>query len=117
MTFRYYLDQLVKMEPAKRQQLESCASVRTEKWIDVPSECVEERVSQHAAATAAAPVQPAAHVTAPAPQQSRGLGDTIKMIADATGMSYLAKVYERATGQPCGCEERRKKLNELLPYT
>lgn len=40
--------------------------------------------------------------------QSRGLGDTV------------AKVIKVATGglvKPCGgCEDRRKKLNELVPY-
>ena len=34
MIFRYYRDQLEKMESAKRQKLESCASARTGKWIE-----------------------------------------------------------------------------------
>jgi len=40
-----------------------------------------------------------------------GLGDMIEKLAKFTGLSKLAEVYERLTGKPCGCSERREKLN------
>ena len=45
--------------------------------------------------------------------QSEGLGDTIAKITKATGIDKLVKFI---AGEDCGCDERRKKLNELLPY-
>jgi hypothetical protein len=117
MTFRYYVNQLAKMEPAKRQQLERCATARTEKWIDVPGELAEPvraspqlasrpLLGSHASmARAGLPTMP-----------SEGVGDTLKKVADATGLSHLARLYERATGRPCGCAQRQTKLNEMFPY-
>ena len=46
-------------------------------------------------------------------RRSKGLGDTIAKITEATG---IAKVVEWVAGEDCGCDERRKKLNELFPY-
>lgn len=46
----------------------------------------------------------------------RGLGDTIKRFTDATGITKIAKVYEKVTGKTCGCPGRQKKLNEWFPY-
>jgi hypothetical protein len=51
------------------------------------------------------------------PQPSRGLGDTIKKISDATGVSALASLYEKVTGKPCGCGKRQAWLNEKVPYS
>lgn len=42
-----------------------------------------------------------------------GLGDTIEQVLEATGISKLAKFV---LGEDCGCDERKKKLNELFPY-
>ena len=45
--------------------------------------------------------------------RSKGLGDTIAKITEATG---IAKAVEWLAGEDCGCDERRKRLNELFPY-
>ena len=46
--------------------------------------------------------------------KSKGIGDTISKITKATGIDKLAK---KVLGDDCGCEERRKKLNEIFPYS
>ena len=49
--------------------------------------------------------------------KSRGLGDTIAKITEATGIDKLAKSVANAFGEEdCGCERRRQTLNELVPY-
>ena len=48
-----------------------------------------------------------------AKRKARGLGDTIEQITEATG---IKKLVEFVAGDDCGCEERKKKLNELFPY-
>tara|TARA_R100001460_G_scaffold44130_1_gene80709 strand:- start:234 stop:398 length:165 start_codon:yes stop_codon:yes gene_type:complete len=48
--------------------------------------------------------------------RSRGLGDTIYKTAKMIGADKVAKAYERVTGKPCGCQERRDTLNRLHPY-
>jgi len=54
---------------------------------------------------------------APAPQPPcRGLGDAVARVAEATGMARAAQWFERATGRPCGCEERREALNKMFPF-
>jgi hypothetical protein len=50
-------------------------------------------------------------------RRSRGLGDTVRKIADATGISAAAKLYERVTGKDCGCKQRQESLNRLVPYS
>ena len=45
--------------------------------------------------------------------ESKGLGDTIAKITEATGID---KVVEAVVGEDCGCKERRAKLNNLFPY-
>lgn len=45
----------------------------------------------------------------------RGLGDTIKRIANATGVTAVVDTVSRATGTDCGCQQRREKLNEMFP--
>lgn len=42
----------------------------------------------------------------------RGLGDVVKSIADATGISAAV---ERISDD-CGCQGRREKLNAVLPF-
>jgi len=44
-----------------------------------------------------------------------GLGDVVADVTNITGIDRLAKMYEEITGKPCGCEERREKLNQLVP--
>jgi len=41
-----------------------------------------------------------------------GLGDVVNAVTTATGIKSLVKFFT-PEGEDCGCEERRKKLNEL----
>ena len=45
-------------------------------------------------------------------KKSKGLGDTVEKITEATG---IKKVVEAVTDD-CGCQERKEKLNKLFPY-
>lgn len=47
---------------------------------------------------------------------ARGLGDTIEQITEATGIKKVVETFSKATGLDCGCEERKTKLNNLIPY-
>jgi len=42
--------------------------------------------------------------------KSEGLGDTVEKIIKATGLNIFTD------GKDCGCEDRKKKLNEIFPY-
>jgi len=46
-------------------------------------------------------------------KRSEGLGDTIDKITTVTGIKAAVKAV---AGDDCGCEERRKRLNEMFPY-
>ncbi len=46
-----------------------------------------------------------------AKRKATGLGDTIEQITEATG---IKKLVEFVAGEDCGCEERKKKLNEMI---
>ena len=51
-------------------------------------------------------------------EKSKGLGDTIAKITNATGLDKVADTVAKAVGaEDCGCNKRRKTLNELFPYT
>ena len=43
--------------------------------------------------------------------ESKGLGDRIEKITTATGIKYVVDAISEATGVPCGCSERKEKLN------
>ena len=43
--------------------------------------------------------------------KSRGLGDTIEKITTITGIKKVVEAISEATGEDCGCEERKKRLN------
>ena len=45
--------------------------------------------------------------------QSKGLGDTVEKITEATGIKKAVKFL---AGEDCGCDERKDKLNYLFPY-
>jgi hypothetical protein len=50
--------------------------------------------------------------------KSKGLGDTIAKVTHATGLDKIADAVAKAAGaEDCGCNKRRKTLNELFPYT
>ena len=46
-------------------------------------------------------------------KQSKGLGDTIEKITEATGIKKAVKFL---FGEDCGCDERKEILNEWFPY-
>jgi len=45
--------------------------------------------------------------------ESKGLGDTVEKVLEATG---IAKVAKWLLGEDCKCDERKAKLKELFPY-
>ena len=50
--------------------------------------------------------------------KSKGLGDTIAKITNATGLDKVADTIAKSMGkEDCGCNKRRKTLNEIFPYT
>ena len=46
--------------------------------------------------------------------KSKGLGDTIEKITQAT---RIKEVVKKIVTDDCGCNKRRKTLNELYPYS
>lgn len=50
-----------------------------------------------------------------AKKTSKGLGDDIEKITEATGIKKAVEWFTDLTGIDCGCEERKEKLNELFP--
>jgi hypothetical protein len=51
-----------------------------------------------------------------AKRKSKGLGDTIEAITEATGIKQGVEALSKALDWDCGCEERKEKLNALFPY-
>lgn len=49
-------------------------------------------------------------------KQSKGLGDTVEKITEATGIKKAVELFSSITGIDCGCDERQAKLNALVPY-
>ena len=49
-------------------------------------------------------------------RKSKGLGDTIEKITEATGIKTVVEAVSEATGIDCGCGERKQLLNKLFPY-
>jgi len=45
--------------------------------------------------------------------KSKGLGDTIEKVIRITGVD---KVGKKVLGDDCGCDARKKALNEAVPY-
>ena len=48
--------------------------------------------------------------------EHKGLGDTIEMIAKVTGIKAAVGAISELVHVPCGCQERKEKLNKLFPY-
>ena len=46
----------------------------------------------------------------------KGLGDTIEVITEATGIKAVVELFSKATGIDCKCDERKAKLNNLISY-
>jgi hypothetical protein len=49
-------------------------------------------------------------------RKPKGLGDTIEIITEATGIKTLVELFSKVTGIDCGCDERKKLLNNLIPH-
>ena len=49
-------------------------------------------------------------------KKSKGLGDTISKITEATGIKSVVDKISEITGVPCNCEKRKQALNKLFPY-
>ena len=47
-------------------------------------------------------------------KRSKGIGDSVEKVLKATGIDKVAK---KVLGDDCGCEERKKKLNHMFPYS
>ena len=51
-------------------------------------------------------------------QKSEGVGDTIAKITHATGLDKVADAVAKIAGKDdCGCNKRRRVINEIFPYT
>lgn len=48
--------------------------------------------------------------------KSKGLGDTIEKITEATGIKKAVEMFSEATGVDCGCDKRKQWLNEKFSY-
>ena len=49
--------------------------------------------------------------------KSKGLGDTVEKFTRATGIKSLTELAVRAAGyKDCGCDKRKKWLNQQFPY-
>lgn len=46
----------------------------------------------------------------------KGVGDTVEAITSATGIKSIVEAGARAFNKPCGCQQRKKSLNDLFPY-
>mgnify|MGYP003633280517 CR=1 FL=1 len=49
-------------------------------------------------------------------KRSRGLGDTIEKFTKATGIKKVVDTVAKKTGEDCGCNKRKEKLNKMFPY-
>ena len=49
-------------------------------------------------------------------KKHQGLGDTVEAITQATGIKAVVEAGAKALNKPCGCQGRKKKLNDLFPY-
>ena len=49
-------------------------------------------------------------------KKHRGLGDTVEAITSATGIKSIVEAGSKAFNKPCGCQQRKKTLNDLFPY-
>lgn len=49
-------------------------------------------------------------------RKSKGLGDDIAKITEATGIKKAVDLFTEATGLDCGCDERKETLNKMFPH-
>lgn len=48
--------------------------------------------------------------------KSQGLGDTVEKITKATGIKTLVEKVSEGLNIPRECQQRKEKLNKLVPY-
>ncbi len=48
--------------------------------------------------------------------KSKGLGDTIEKVTEATGIKKVVETVAKAAGKDCGCSKRKDALNRAFPY-
>ena len=49
--------------------------------------------------------------------ESKGLGDSVEKITKTTGLKTLMELMADSAGlKDCGCDKRKKFLNENFPY-
>mgnify|MGYP003640932335 FL=1 len=48
--------------------------------------------------------------------ESKGLGDTVEKFTKATGIKAVVEKVAKATGNDCGCGQRKDTLNRVFPY-
>ena len=49
-------------------------------------------------------------------KKHKGLGDTVEAVTQATGIKAIVEAGSKAFNKPCGCQQRKKTLNDLFPY-
>lgn len=49
-------------------------------------------------------------------KKHQGFGDTVEAVTQATGIKAIVDAGSKAFNKPCGCQERKKTLNDLFPY-
>jgi len=49
-------------------------------------------------------------------EKSKGLGDSIEKITNATGIKKVIDTVGKITKKPCNCGKRKNTLNRLFPY-
>jgi len=49
-------------------------------------------------------------------RSEKGFGDTVEKITKATGIKKVVDTVADALDADCGCDKRKKKLNDLFPY-
>jgi hypothetical protein len=49
-------------------------------------------------------------------KKHKGLGDTVESVTQATGIKAIVEAGARALNRDCGCQQRKKTLNDLFPY-
>ena len=47
--------------------------------------------------------------------KSKGLGDTVAKITKATGIKKVVDTVSQGLNIPCGCQQRKEKLNKMFP--
>lgn len=46
----------------------------------------------------------------------KGLGDTVEAVTRVTGIKGVVDFAAKKAKKDCGCQSRKKTLNELFPY-